>query len=207
MAESRATGTRATWRSLRKSRASQKNGSRSSRFPPFCLSLLFSPPHIVTAFDLRHHSVERFIEVDALPVGHADQHKQDVGHLHPEIALWFVFLLGLLPEAVIHLPGQLANLLCQPREVGQWMEVPFFELLDPGIDSALRVAKGHGKVGESEKGRRRERECVTLAPGSTHPGPALFCFPPSAFPLSPTSPAFQRSDQRFAKHRQVGRRP
>jgi len=45
---------------------------------------------------------------------------------------------------VIDLAGQLADLLGQSRDVGEWREITFFELADPVIDPLLRFTQAHG---------------------------------------------------------------
>src|SRR5262245_5648493 len=111
------------WRSWRRSR---KTGSELSR-----------PSLRVPRLDLVHHLAEGVVEIDPLTVGHADQHEDDVGHLHPQVAVGLTRLLGLPAKAMVHLAGQLAHLLAQPGHVGERVEIAFLELGDPGIDPAL----------------------------------------------------------------------
>src|SRR5690349_1058138 len=44
--------------------------------------LLPRPSIPVPTLHLRHHPIERRLEIDPLAVGHADDDEQDVGHLH-----------------------------------------------------------------------------------------------------------------------------
>src|SRR5687768_371706 len=48
---------------------------------------LARPPVRIPQLDLLHHPLERIVEIDPFPVGHADEHEDDVGHLHREVAV------------------------------------------------------------------------------------------------------------------------
>ena len=91
-----------------------------------------------------HHRRERLVQVDPLRVGEADHHEHDVRQLQGEGSLGLAGLLRLLAEAVIDLPGQLADLFGEACEAGKRGEVAFLILADPAIDRLLGVAKAHG---------------------------------------------------------------
>ncbi len=95
------------------------------------------PPALVPRLDLLHHFLKRLIQIDPFPIGHADQHEENIRHLHREVALGLVRLLGLPPEAMVDLPRQLAHFLGQPGEIGERIEVALLELGDPGVYPAL----------------------------------------------------------------------
>ena len=63
-----------------------------------------------------------------------------------EIALGLVRLLGLLAEAVVDLARELADLLGEPRQVGERVEVALLVLADPGVHPALRIGERHANA-------------------------------------------------------------
>jgi hypothetical protein len=97
---------------------------------------------LVPRLDFLHHPIERCLKINPLPIRHTDEHEEDVGHLHVQVALGLACFLGLLPEAVVHLPSQLAHFLGEAGHVRQRVEVSLLELAYPGIDSGLEVGKG-----------------------------------------------------------------
>src|SRR6185437_14763437 len=107
--------------------------------PSYCsiVVLLPRPPIPVSRLHLLHHPLERHLEIDLLPVGHADDDEQDVGHLHGQVAFAFARLLGLLAEPVIHLARQLTHFLAEPRDVGERVEIALLILAHPCIHPPL----------------------------------------------------------------------
>src|SRR5258708_19341514 len=94
----------------------------------------------VAGRDLRHHALERFIEIDLLRVRETDDHEQDVGELERQVARALFLLLGLFAEAVIDFAGPLPALFTEPPHVVERREVAFLILADPLIDALLRLA-------------------------------------------------------------------
>src|SRR5438876_7526112 len=98
----------------------------------------------VAGGDLGHHLCERIVEIDPLRVGDADDHEENVGELHGQGAGLLTRFPFLRAELVIDLAGQLADLLGQSRDVGEWREIAFFELAHPVINPLLRFTQAHG---------------------------------------------------------------
>jgi hypothetical protein len=135
----------------------KRGRTRPSLTPAHRLRFLFPaygflrPSRIIPRLDLLHHPVERQLKVDPLTVGHADQHEKNVGHFHPQITLGLLRLLGLLPKSVIDLAGELTNLLGQPSQVGQRMEIPLLELAYPDGNSMLELSESLGSGVRSQE--------------------------------------------------------
>src|SRR5215471_10394610 len=113
--------------------------SRRSVFLP-------GPPVRVANPDLRHHRVERPIEIDSLCVGEADHHEQDVAQLECKVSVSLARFLLLLSETMVHLARQLPHLFGEPGEDRERREVAFLILSNPLVDCRLSFAKRHGSL-------------------------------------------------------------
>ncbi len=97
----------------------------------------------VTLAVLLQDLLERLVQIDTLLVCDDDQYEHDVCQLQREVLLRFVRLLDLVAEAVVHLPGELADFLYEAGEIGERRPVALLEARDPRVDAFLGLLELH----------------------------------------------------------------
>ena len=84
-----------------------------------------------------HASIKSCLEVRARLICEAEGHKEDIGQLLAEVFGFVAFFFGLFPVATCDDSGHFAYLFGELGHVGQFIEIPNTEVLNPLINFGL----------------------------------------------------------------------
>lgn len=118
------------------------------------------PAGSVSHLVLVQRALKRGGEVQTELVGEHDGHEDDVTELSRDVTLRLVRLFCFGSEAVVQLPGQLADFFGKASQIDQRGEVAFLELADVSIHLGLRCAEIHRRNVPSRQ--KRDKAALPL---------------------------------------------